>query len=252
MADVTGKLSHEDGEGLTEPEFIRKYRHQKYVKPSVTVDLVVFTVVDTDLKVLLVKRRGHPDQGKWALPGGFVNVGDGQDDQGESIEDAAHQELAEETGLPEGSCFLEQLYTFGAPYRDARMRVITVAYYALVSSDQVTRTQAGDDAAEAKWFSVASKVPDLDLAFDHAEILRTGVERIRGKIDYTPIAFELVPKTFTTSELRAVHEAVKGETYDRSNFHRRFKRMQTDGIIRQAPGKRQTTTRTATVYEFIR
>lgn len=252
MADRTGKLGHAEGAGLTEEEFLRKYRHQKYVKPSVTVDLVVFTVLDSDLKVLLIKRRGHPDQGKWALPGGFVDVGDGHDNQGESVEEAAHRELAEETGLPEGSCYLEQLFTFGKPYRDPRMRVITVAYYALVSSDQVARTRAGDDAAEAKWFSVASEVPNLDLAFDHEDILRVAVERIRGKLDYCPLAFELVPETFTITELRAVHEAVKGETYDNANFRRRFKRMQTDGIIEQAPGMRQTTTRPAKVYRFIR
>lgn len=253
MTDPTGKLGHESND-MTEAEFLASYQVRDYPKPSVTVDLVIFSVVDTDLKVLLIKRDGHPHRGSWALPGGFVDVGDGVKDQGESLGQAAHRELAEETGLPEGTCYLEQLYTFGHPGRDPRLRVISVAYYALISPDKVPLIQAGDDAAEAKWFSVEQEVKDkLLLAFDHAEILRVAVERIRGKIDYyAPIAFELVPDTFTDGELRSVYAAVKGETYSPRTFRRRFQRMQTDGIIEEAPGKRLTAGRPAKVYRFTR
>jgi 8-oxo-dGTP diphosphatase len=267
--DLTGKVGHEASE-MTEAEFLKAYRKEEYPKPSVAVDLIIFTVLDTDLKVLLIRRKGHPFKGCWAFPGGFVHVGDGYEDQGESLDETAHRELAEETGLPKGSCFLEQLYTFGKPGRDPRTRVISVSYYALVPSDLMPLIKAGDDAAEAQWFSVGdlqrdgvyetstgerflvkgSNVPEL--AFDHATILSTAVERIRGKIDYAPLAFALVPATFTVPELRAVYEAVKGETYDPRNFNRRFRRMLSDGVILPAPGKRPTASRPAAVYSFMK
>ena len=249
MSDPTGKLGHAESSEMTEEEFLRTYKAKEYPKPSVTVDLVIFTVVDSILKVLLIKRKGHPHQGQWAIPGGFVDVGDVFDDQGESVEKAAHRELAEETSLPEGCCFLEQLRTFGEPGRDPRMRVISVAYYALISPEKVPLVKAGDDASEAKWVVVEGVE---GLAFDHDKILGTAVERIRGKIDYAPIAFELVPPTFTVAELRSVHEAIKGHSYKAPNFYRRFRRMQTDGIIEEAPGKRYGSGRPAKVYKFTR
>jgi 8-oxo-dGTP diphosphatase len=220
-----------------------------YPRPSVTVDIVVLTVLDSDLKVLLVRRGSRPFEGAWALPGGFVKVSD-EPDQGESLRDAAERELAEETGLARGSMFLEQLYTFGDPGRDPRGRVVTVAHYALVRPDLVPLTKAGTDAAAARWFSVTTEVPELALAFDHARILEVALGRVRGKIDYTPIAFELVTATFTIAELRAVHEAIKGTAYDPGNFRRRFQRMLADGVIAQAPGKRATGTKPARVYRF--
>lgn len=230
-----------------EQSFLEQYEAQDWPKPSVTVDLVVLTVIDTDLKVLLIQRGGHPEKGKWALPGGFVDVGDGVRDQGEDLEHAAHRELEEETGLARGSCYLEQLYTFGKAYRDPRLRVITVAWYALVPSDLAPRVVAGDDAADARWVSVTEAV---DLAFDHDAIVACALERVRNKVDYTPIAFRLVPPLFTQAELRAVYEAIKGETYDARNFSRRFRRMQTDGVIERGPGKRPTRTRPAAVYRY--
>jgi len=236
-----------------EKQFLEDYTAQAYVQPSVTVDLVIFTVIDTDLKVLLVRRGEHPFKGAWALPGGFVHAGDGKADQGEDLEEAAHRELAEETGLPKGSCFLEQLYTFGRAGRDPRTRVITVAWYALIQPGLAQVIAAGDDAAEAQWFSVAEEVPWMRLAFDHTEILAMGVSRIRGKIDYSNIAFELVPQTFTVGELRAVHEAIQDKTHDPRNFRRRFQRMVTDGIIVPAPGKRHLgKARPAKVWRFHR
>ncbi len=228
------------------------YRPDDYPRPSVTVDIVIFTVLDGDLKLLLIQRGEPPFEGRWALPGGFVRVGDAMADRGEGLDEAAARELAEETGLPEGSAYLAQLHCFGAPDRDPRMRVITVAYYALVRPDLVPLVQAGSDAREARWFSVAEEVKPDRLAFDHAEILEVAVERLRQQLEMAPIAFELVPATFTIAELRAVHEAVMGVTYDPGNFRRRFMRMITDGIIEQAPGKRPTGTKPAKVYRFVR
>jgi 8-oxo-dGTP diphosphatase len=231
---------------------IEAYDPGAYPRPSVTVDLVIFTVTDSDLKVLLIQRGAPPFEGGWALPGGFVRVGDAKRDQGESLEDAAERELAEETSLPRGTVYLAQLHTFGDPGRDPRMRVITVAYYALVRPDRMPLVRAGSDAAAARWFSLVEEVPSLVLAFDHCRILEVAVERLRKEIEEAPIAFELVPATFTVAELRAVHEAIKGTTYDAGNFRRRFLRLLSDGVIEAAPGKRATGTKPASVYRFVR
>jgi 8-oxo-dGTP diphosphatase len=250
--DGSGKLGHESAD-LDEASFLKKYRERKYPRPSVTVDLVVFTVVDTDLKVLLVKRKGHPFQGCWALPGGFLHAGNTYDDQGEDLEAAAHRELAEETGLPEQSCYLEQLYTFGNAYRDPRTRVISVAYFALIRPDLAAVVQAGSDAEEARWMSVRDALDLKDdglTAFDHAQILQLGVDRIRGKLDFSDVAFKLVPETFTVAELRGVYQAITGLGYDPANFRRKFRRMVKDGTIEEATGVRQTATKPAKVYRF--
>jgi 8-oxo-dGTP diphosphatase len=232
-----------------EREFLAKYQPGDYPRPAVTVDLVVLTIVDTDLKVLLVKRKEHPYKDAWALPGGFLRVGDAQRDQGEDLDAAAARELQEETRLDPKTIYLEQLYTFGRAGRDPRMRVVTVAYYALVRPDLAPFVEAGGDAASCAWHSVG-RLPKL--AFDHAEILDKAVERVRGKIDYSHIAFELVPPTFTIAELRAVHEVLKAQGYDPGNFRRRFQRMLTDGVIARAPGKRLTASKPAQVYRFAR
>lgn len=216
-----------------------------YPLPAVTVDMVVFTISRRGrLEVLTIRRRDDPFKGGLALPGGFVNVGGGYaagSDQGESLREAAERELLEETGLDaaRGDVFLEQLYTFGDPGRDPRGRVISVAYYALVGMDVAPRVRAGDDAEEAFWCPVwetnqdAGGVPLVSLtAFDHGEVLRMAVERIQGKIDYDPrIARSLLASEFTFNELRRVHEIVKGKSYERSNFQKRFKRMVEDGVI---------------------
>lgn len=233
-----------------EAEFLESYRAADFVRPSVAVDIVIFTIVDADLKVLLIEREEHPFRGAWALPGGFVRVEEGES-QGEDVEAAALRRLAEETHLDPGSIYLEQLYTFGKAGRDPRTRVISVAYYALVRPDLAPFVAAGEQASDAAWHSVNAL--DLDsLAFDHGEIVHTALERIRGKVDYTDIAFELVPQTFSIPELRSVYEVIKGQTYDPGNFRRRFHRMQTDGIIEKAPGKRITASKPASVFRFVR
>lgn len=235
-----------------ELEFLARYRPSEYARPSVTVDLVVLTVVDAELRVLLVKRREHPFQDHWALPGGFVHAGG--DSSGEAAEDldaAAVRELEEETGLKGSRVYLEQLHTFGRVDRDPRMRVITVAYYALVRPDLVPLVQAGGDAAEAEWLLVR-ELDSVALAFDHREIVDTALQRIRNKLEYSDIAFSLVPATFTIPELRLVHEIVTGTPYDPGNFRRRFNRMLEAGLIEKAPGKRLTASKPATVYRFVR
>ena len=153
-----------------------------YARPALTVDCVVFGLDDEEqeLKVLLIQRDIEPFAGQWALPGGFVNVG-------EAVDDAARRELTEETGLKR--VFLEQLYTFGKPDRDPREHVVTVAYYALVRlSDH--RVQAATDARNAGWFAI-DDVPKL--AFDHQAILKKAHERLQSKVRYQPIGFELLP-----------------------------------------------------------
>jgi len=253
VTDPSGKLSSKDGADMTEAEFLAAYTAKDYPKPSVTVDLAIFTVIDTDLKVLLIKRGGHPYRGCWAFPGGFVDVGDGLKQQGEDLEEAAHRELQEETGLPHGSCYIEQLYTFGKAGRDPRTRVISVAYFALVRPTLAPLVTAGDDADEAKWQSVQEVLESrAALAFDHDQILDTAIKRLRGRIDYSPIAFDLVPETFTVAELRSVYEAIKGAAYDPKTFHRKFRRMLEDGILETAPGKRGGVGRPSAVYRFRR
>ncbi len=214
----------------SEKEFLASYRPKDFPRPSVSVDLVVLTIIDAQLRVLLVRRAGHPFKGQWALPGGFVRVGErasvaeragNASEQGEDVDAAARRELEEETGLSPSRVFLEQLYTFGKAGRDPRMRVISVAYYALVRPDLAPIVQAGGDADGVQWLPVEAlgKTP---LAFDHQEIAKTALERVRGKLEYSHLAFDLVPLTFTIPELRTAFAIVLDKPQDPGNFRRRF------------------------------
>ena len=176
--------------------------------PAVTVDVVILTVRERRLEVLLIKRRHPPFDGLWATPGGFV-----QPD--ESLEDAARRKLEEVTGARD--VYLEQLYTFGDPDRDPRMRVITVVYYALVRPDQLQLP--ADDQSDARLFW-AYDVPQL--AFDHNEILRYTLQRLRGKLEYTTIGFQLLAPEFTLSELQEVYEAILNRRLDKRNFRKKL------------------------------
>ena len=189
----------------------RKYSYE-YPHPSVTVDLVVFTIKQNALNVLLIRRRWDPFGRMMAFPGGFVEINEG-------LDCAAARELREEAGL--SNVFFEQLYTFGEPSRDPRERVITVAYYALISPMQSTKIQYGSDAADAKWVPV-SEACKTRLAFDHNAILDMALQRIRGKIGYTNIGFELLEKVFTLAELQEVYEKILGENLDAPNFRKRM------------------------------
>lgn len=240
----------------SEARFLARYRPSDFARPSVTVDVAVFTVIDGVLHVLAVRRSEHPFKGRWALPGGFVRVGDARGDQGEDLDAAAYRELLEETGLSRSlpaPIFLDQVRAFGKPGRDPRTRVISVAYYALVRPTLVPLVRAGGDAAQARWLDVGELLGDASrLAFDHAEILGAALARLRADLDRTSLAFELVPETFTIPELRAVHEAVRGEPLDPGNFRKRFLRLIEDGVIEPAKGKRTTASKPANVYRFAR
>ena len=200
----------------------------------VTVDIVIFTVRDRALQVLLVKRGIPPFQGQHAIPGGFIH-------EEESLEDAALRELYEEAGVR--NVFLEQLYSFGDPRRDPRGRVITVAYYALIASDEVS-LNPGSDAAEAGWFPLDA-LPSL--AFDHQRILEYAVERLRNKLEYTTVGFELLPQKFTLSELQAVYEAILGRRLDKRNFRRKIALL---GILKPLREWQRTGRKPAQLYRF--
>ncbi|MCA9006664.1 MULTISPECIES: NUDIX hydrolase [Gimesia] len=188
-----------------------KYSYE-YPRAALTVDCVVFGLDEADLQVLLIQRDLPPFEGDWALPGGFVRLE-------ESLEEAARRELQEETGIE--NVFLEQLYTVGTVDRDPRERVVTVAYYALVNlSDH--RIQAATDARNAAWFAV-DDVPAL--AFDHPEILEMAHERLRGKVRYQPIGFELLPPKFTLRQIQHLYEVILDRPLDKRNFRKKILSM---------------------------
>jgi 8-oxo-dGTP diphosphatase len=264
-------------QGLTEIEFLQQYDASKYERPSVTVDLLIFTVIDEtkenyrklpekSFKLLMIKRGDHPFLGQWALPGGFVNVA-------ENLETAARRELREETNIDQ--IYLEQLYTWGEVRRDPRARVISCSYMALVDS-AVLEVRAGDDAAAAQWFSVNYRVIEekktmskqgliteklvalrlfadsehlsatvkivetrkgrvtrvgrevvasQGIAFDHAQIIEYAIERLRNKLEYTDLAFNLMPEFFTLSALQQVYEVILGKELLAAAFRRKVASM---------------------------
>lgn len=261
-----------DRDGLTEREFLEKYRAEDYDRPSVAADMVIFTVTDEaadsyrklpekELRILLIRRGGHPFLGKWALPGGFVQPS-------ETTEQAAARELREETGVDD--VYLEQLYTFSDIGRDPRTWVMSCSYMALINSDKL-ELQAGDDAADAAWFKVSYRllreqkelmedgyvktleyelklsgeeelsavvartltvkttststdykiVSNDGLAFDHAKIIACAIERLRGKVNYTDIALHLMPELFTLTELQQVYEIILDKDLLKAAFRRK-------------------------------
>lgn len=248
---MNGRRATSEKTATAEKTYLQGYRAKDYPRPSVAVDLVVLTIIDAELRVLLVKRNEHPFKGAWALPGGFVRVGETHSEQGEDLDAAAVRELEEETGLKPERVFLEQLHTFGRAGRDPRMRVISVAYYALVRPDVAPLVQAGGDASHAEWVPV-SEVEKRQLAFDHKEIVDFALRHVRARLDDSHLAFDLVPLTFTIPELRNVFAIVTGKQLDPGNFRRRFNRMLEDGVLEKAPGKRITVSKPATVYRFRR
>ncbi len=183
----------------------------EYERPGLTVDCVIFGLdLDAEnLKVMLIERDVEPFQGVWAIPGGFVR-------SDETLLEAATRELEEETGIKD--VFLEQLFTFGDPGRDPRGWVVSVAYYALVSPEK-HHIRATMDARDARWFAV-NDLPRL--AFDHAEIMQTALQRIRGKLTYAPIGFELLPQKFTIKQLQKLYEIVLDRKLDNRNFRKKI------------------------------
>jgi 8-oxo-dGTP diphosphatase len=207
----------------------------EYPRPALTVDCVVFGMDEGDLKVLLIKRGVEPFAGKWALPGGFVRMD-------EALDDAARRELEEEAGIRPSH--LEQLYTFGEPGRDPRGRVVTVAYFALVKlSDH--RVHASTDAREAAWFSVWDTPK---LAFDHADILGTALQRLKGKVRYQPIGFELLPPKFTLTQLQRLYEIILERELDKRNFRKKILSM--DLLEELDEVEQDVSHRAARLYRF--
>lgn len=275
-------------QGLSEDEFLTQYDAGQYERPSVTVDMLVFTVMnemkesyrklpEKVLKILMVKRGNHPYLGSWALPGGFVETD-------ESLDKAALRELKEETNIED--IYMEQLYTWGDVGRDPRTRIIGCSYMSLVDSSRLD-VKAGDDADEATWFKVKASVTEQKkytkgkgytvqnwvrlslkneneeltaivkvdkvfdgkvvrvsrelvesggIAFDHAKIIEYAVERLRNKIEYTDIAFSLMPELFTLTELQQVYEVILGKELLKANFRRKIADMvlETDEYTKDA------------------
>jgi 8-oxo-dGTP diphosphatase len=214
-----------------------QYDPARYERPSVTVDVVIFTLQERELHVLLVKRKHWPFEGHWAIPGGFVNMN-------ESLELAARRELEEETGIRD--IYLEQLYTFGEPKRDPRTRVISVAYIALVSADTQT-LRVSDESTDVRWFAVRA-LPG-PLAFDHDTILAAGLDRLRSKLEYTTLAFQLLPEVFSILELKHIYEQILGEDLDKGNFYRKIK---DSNVLEDTGLRREGRGRPTSLYRFRR
>lgn len=239
---------------LDEKEFIAGYDQRAYERPSLAVDLVLLSVFDSHLKVLLMRREEHPARGKWALPGGFVGIR-------EDLETAANRVLHDKARLAD--IYLEQLYTFGSVERDPRTRVVSVAYFALLPAARFERALWSQENLvladlTTRWSGetggpAEARGPDgvaMPLAFDHSEILGTAVKRLRGKLDYSAIGFELLPRQFTLRQLQEIHEAIRGETLNKPAFRRRMLdtgRLKATGRYEQ--GKQF---RPAELYEVVR
>lgn len=209
----------------------------EFPRPALTVDCIIFGLDEgSKLKVLLIQRKKDPFQGSWALPGGFV-------DMDENLEQSALRELEEETGVK--NVFIEQLYTFGEPGRDPRGRTVSVAYFALVNLAEHPVT-AASDAQEANWFEM-DNLPSL--AFDHEHILQVAVNRLRAKVRYQPIGFELLPEQFTLSQLQQLYETILGvkEPLNKRNFRTRILKM---GVLKEVGKQEGVAHRPAVLYSF--
>lgn len=210
----------------------KKYCY-KYPHPAVTTDCVIFGFDGSELQVLLIERGIEPFKGKWAFPGGFLKMD-------ETAREGALRELKEETSLE--NAYIEQFNTYSDPWRDPRERVITIAHYALVRKQEV---KGGDDAAKAQWFPI-DKVPQL--AFDHDKILRDAMRKLRERIHFEPIGFELLPEKFTMRELQILYESILGVKFDRRNF---AKKMMHYELLNQLDETvRPTAKRDALLYSF--
>lgn len=236
-----------------EQAFLSAYDAAQFPHPSLAVDVALVTADQGQLQCVLIERREHPDLGKWSLPGGFVRMD-------ESLDQAAVRVLSSKVGIE--NVFVEQLYTFGEPDRDPRTRVVTVAYYALVNPgplqslrqrDGVTLAslQADPKLAAAKVAKVRNdRGKRLPLAFDHDQILGLVVQRLRGKLDYAAIGFELLPERFTLRQLQAIHETILNRKLNKDSFRRR---MLAGGLIKSTGEAEQDVGhRPAELYRFKR
>jgi len=209
-----------------------------YPRPIATVDLAILAVSEAGLEVLLMRRGVEPFAGHWALPGGWIHVGEDAD-----LEAAACRVLKEKTGVE--TPYLEQLQTFGNATRDPRGWSISVTYVALIAADQV-RLRDGADATDAAWWQVAGDTVAVPLAFDHVTILRSALTRLRNKVEYSTLPVHLLPTGFTLSELQAVYERILGRRIDKSAFRKRIAEV---GFVEPVPGEmRRASNRPAQIY----
>lgn len=225
MVEMTDRMS--------EAAFLDRYAkvaRSQFPRSEHTVDIALFTIRSGALSLLLVRRGEHPEKDKWALPGGFVRLGGGGYGEGEDLDTAALRELAEETGLEMFPGYLEQLKTYGNPWRDRRGRVFSTAYVGMMPDLPAPR--GGGDAADTHFFAIS----DLDspegppLAFDHSDIVHDALERVRGKIEYEGrLAASFLTEPFTIPELRRVYEAVWGGPVHRADFRRKV--LSVDGFL---------------------
>ena len=236
-----------------EEAFLAGYDASKFPRPSVAVDVALLSAGADGLHTVVHRRTGHPFKGRWQLPGGFIGLA-------EPLDAAAARVLARATGLK--GVFLEQLFTFGAPRRDPRTRVISIAHYALVDRARFAGLGASEDARVARivvpWEGETGGPVELvddggralDVAFDHEEIVGMAVKRLRGKLDYTPIGFQLLPERFTLLDLQRVHETVLGRPLNKDSFRRR---MLASGLL-EATGEAQKDVdhRPAELYRFVK
>ena len=254
MSKKKSRAARRPGPTAQEQAFLAEYDASQYPHPSVTVDVALLAVCQRRLRAVLIQRTQHPDRGKWSLPGGFVRMD-------ESLDAAAARVLREKVGLQ--GVFVEQLYTFGEIGRDPRTRVITIAYYALVDADKVNGLVGNEHGVglatlEVPWKGTAGgpvgavddEQHELLLAFDHAKILGAAVQRLRGKLDYAPIGFELLPRKFTLRRLQMIHETILGHSLNKDSFRRR---MVASGLI-VATGQLEQDVghRPAELYRFQR
>ena len=246
-----------------EAAFLKAYDPEAFPRPSLAVDVALVTAHEARLKVLMLQREAQPFRGRWSLPGGFVALD-------ESLDDAARRVLRDKGGLD--GVYLEQLYTFGAPDRDPRTRVISVAYFALVDHARLVAAVESSSDRSAEPIAVASldvpwpdEVPPagagpialrrddgeaLPIAFDHADVLAVLVQRLRGKLDYAALGFQLLPDRFTLRQLQDVHEVVLARPLNKDSFRRR---VLASGLV-AATGERETDVvhRPAELYRFVR
>jgi 8-oxo-dGTP diphosphatase len=208
-----------------------------YKQPSVTTDVIIFAIRNSELSVLLIKRGIEPFKGTWTIPGGFVDIAD-------SIEDTARKKLKEKTGVE--AEYLEQLYTFGDVKRDPRGRVISVAYFALINPKD-TKLSTSPEADEVKWFTIKS-LPKL--SFDHKKILDYAIQRLQWKFEYTTIAFSLLPKKFSLTQLQKIYETVFDKKFDKRNFRKKI--LSLDIIKETKELQEGVSFRPAQLYQFTR
>jgi 8-oxo-dGTP diphosphatase len=211
---VLHELSKTSAGGEDLLEDLSNYDDSKYKKPSVTVDIAVCTLINDDLKLLLIKRKYPPCKDQWALPGGFLDV-----ESGESLEETAYRELEEETGL--AGIPVHQLKTYGEPDRDPRTRIITTVFYTLIPFETLSdkSIQSADDAADVKWFSLKklanNKTP---LAFDHNTIVDDLIMKLQNDIKISPLVFNLLPMGFTWERLQKIYELILHKKFDNTRF----------------------------------